>query len=202
MNNEHFRKLINLFESRRLDVDYEESTKEVVAKLQSYNSQSFTKLAQKVIRIETLEEEIKSLKEEVKSEAKETVAELFDADDAIKTRVVETISFILTLSKDPKPTETPKYKDILEELSNHLTPELILVLEELKKKMITVTQKSPTLKAKERASGNLTEGAFSSVLGKFRDLIANWGQNYDQKLDALKSKFQAEDPTSSSRNLR
>ena len=181
MNTEQFRKLINLFESRRPDLEYHNGTKEVVAVLKSYNSQSYTKLAQKVERISTLETEIKQLKEEVKAETRENISDLFDAEDAVKTRVVETVSFILTLSKDPEPTRTPKYKDILEELSNHLTPELISVLEELKKQMVTVTQKSPSLKVKP-----IAEGIIGSVFAKLKELVFKWGQRYDQKLDQLK----------------
>lgn len=181
MKTEQFRKLINLFESRNPDLEYSETSKEVVAVLRRYNSQSYTKLAQKVERISQLESEVKRLKEEVKTETRENIADLFDAEDAVKTRVVETVSFILTLSKDPEPTRTPKYKDILEELSNHLTPELISVLEELKNQMVTVTQKSPSLKVK-----SISEGVIGSVFSKLKELVFKWGQRYDQKLDRLK----------------
>jgi hypothetical protein len=181
MNNEQFRELINLFDSRRPDLEYKDSTKEVVAVLKSYNSQSYTKLAQKVERISALEAEVKQLKEEVKAETRENIADLFDAEDAVRTRVVETVSFILTLSKDPAPTVTPKYKDILEALSSQLTPELITVLEELKQQMVTVTNKSPSLKVK-----SINEGKVGQLFAHLKNLIFNWGQRYDQKLDRLK----------------
>lgn len=175
---EQFRKLINLMEARIPDIEYHDDSKSTTAKLKSYKSQVYTKLAQKVKRIQQLESEIKSLKEEVKSSAREDVADLFDAEDAVKTRVVETLQFILTLSKDPAPTVTPKYKDILDELSNHLTPELITVLEKLKQEMVTVSQKSPSLTVKD-----LEEGMFSGLIRK----IYNWCNSYDKKLDALKA---------------
>lgn len=184
MQTEQFRKLINLCESRieNPDVSYTSDAKKVVAVLKSYNSQSYTKLAQKFEQIAMLEAEVKQLKAEVKASTKEDVADLFDAEDAIMTRVIETVSFTLTLSKDPIPTVSPKYKDILEALSTQLTPELILVLEELKKNMVTVTQKSPSLSIKP-----VSEGRFSNFFAKFKNLVFNWGQKYDQKLDQLKS---------------
>lgn len=178
-----FRKLINLVESR-IDgphVSYEDSTTKVIAKLRSYNSQTYTKLAIKFEQMSLLEEEIKELKAEIKASTKEDIADLFDAADAIKTRVVETVSFTMTLSKDPKPTVSPKYKDILDALTEHLTPELIAKLEELKTNMVTVTQKSPSLKIEPVA-----EGFVGGLFAKFKNFILNWGNKYDRKLNQLR----------------
>ena len=182
MNTEKFRNLINLFESRIPDVEYEDvDTDRVVAKLKSYNSQVYTKLANKLLRLEELENEIKALKEELKGETKENIHDLFDAEDAARTRVIETVSFIFTLSKDPKVTESPKYKEILSELEKQLTPELILVLESLKKQLVTVTQKSPALRVR-----TIKEGV-ESIFARFKDSIMRWANRYDQKLAALKA---------------
>jgi uncharacterized protein (UPF0335 family) len=181
MNTEKLRQLMNLCEGRNPDLEYQDAEDKVIAKLASYKSQSYTKLAQKVQRIEELEAEVKALKEEVKQESRENVADLFDAEDAVKTRIVETMSFILTLSKDPKATETPKYKDILEELTNHLTPELIIVLEQLKKQMVTITQKAPSMKIRP-----IDEGFVGSIFARLKNAVMSWGQRYDQKLNNLK----------------
>lgn len=178
------RNIINLLEGRRPDLEYKDSEKEVIAKLASYDSQSYTKLAQKVERIRILKEEMKRLEEEVKQETRDNIGDLFDAEDAVKTRIVETMSFILTLSKDPKATETPKYKEILNELTNHLTPELIEVLEGLKKQMVTITQKSPSLSIKP-----ISEGFVGSLFARMKNAVLNWGQRYDQKLDKLKQMY-------------
>lgn len=181
MNPNQIRHYINLLEARDPNVQYQDSEQEVIAVLKSYDSQSFTKLAQKVERIEQLENEIKLLKEEVKQGSRENIADLFDADDAVKTRVVQTMSFILTLSKDPKATVTPKYKDILEALSTQLTPELIIVLENLKKQLVTVTQKAPSL----RISQNVDEGSFGDLFASFKQKVFGWATSYDQKLSIL-----------------
>jgi uncharacterized protein (UPF0335 family) len=185
MNPTNLRTLINLFESRVTGIDYQETEKQVIAVLKSYNSQVYTKLAQKVERIAVLEAEIKQLKDEVKQSTREDVADLFDAEDAAKTRIVETLSFILQISKDPEPTKAPKYKEILEELSLRLTPELITVLEHLKKTMITVTQKAPGLKIKP-----LAEGRIGELYAELKNAILNWSQQYDQELSALQQQAQ------------
>jgi uncharacterized protein (UPF0335 family) len=181
MKTTQFRNLINLFENRLPDIEYQETEKEVIALLRSHDSQVYTKLAQKVEKISALEEEIKALKEEVKQSAREDVAALFNAEDAVKTRVVKTVSLIVQISKDPEPTKSPKYKDILAVLETKMTPELIAVLEQLKKTMVTVTQKEAGLKIKRE----LDEGQFSSLFQKLNQLVQNWGQGYDQKLEQL-----------------
>ena len=168
-----------------------EATSKVVAQLNSYNSQSYTKLAQKMLKIQALEDEVTLLKEDVKQAAREDIAALFSADDVVSTRVVETVSFILTLTKDPKATETVKYASVLTELEKQLTPDLIKALEALKKQYTTVTQKAPALSIKAiDATESIQEGVWDSikgVLARFAAAIANWGTKYDAKLAALKA---------------
>jgi Zn-dependent oligopeptidase len=184
MNTEQFRKIINLVEGRDPNIEYEPRGTEVVAHLKSYNSQIYTKLATKIEKIEQLESEIKQLKEEVKQETRENIAELFDATDAVHTRVVETISVIFTLSKDPKATESPKYKDILEELSTHLTPELLTMLNGLKERMVTVTQKAPSLKIRR-----VDESYLSNLFHEIKLAVLNWAQRYDARLNHIKQQL-------------
>lgn len=190
MDIDHLKKLMILCEGRDLtnpDIQYVDDPNgdKVIAILRSYKSQSYTKLAQKIARIEQLEDEIKQLKNEVKTETKENIHDLFDAEDAVRTRVVETLNFIFHLTKDPKATETPKYKEILNELEKQLTPELITVLEGLKKTMKTVTQKSPALTIKPIEK--IDESFIGNFFAKLKSVIYNWANKYDSKLNRLKS---------------
>lgn len=180
MKTTQFRNLINLFESRVPGIEYEENDKEVIALLVSHDSQVYTKLAQKVEKIAQLKEEISALEEEVKQSAREDVAGIFDAADAVKTRIVKTKSLIVQISKDPEPTKSPKYKDILAVLETKMTPELIAVLEQLKKTMVTITQKAAGLKVK-----SLDEGAEAQLADRLNQLVQQWGQRYDQQLEQL-----------------
>lgn len=173
------RRLLAIMEERVPDAEYKQKTDRVIANLKGYESQSYTKLAQKVEKISKLSDELKKLKSEVKQETRERIAGVFDAEDAVNTRVVETISFMFTLSKDPEPTETPKYKAILEELEQHLTPELITVLEQLKETMVTVTKKEPSLRIKSLESEEMP------IDQRILELATRWGQKYDKKLDKL-----------------
>lgn len=177
------RNFINIVEA---DIEFERGIDKVVAKLKSYNSQSYTKLAQKVERIEALEDEIKALKAQVKSEAKEHVHTLFEADDTVRTRVVDTVSFIITLSKDPKPTETVQYAKVIAELEKSLTPELIALLENLKAQFKTVTQKEPSLKIAKKDLTESVSRAFAKYIEKFNNFVDKWANKYDRKLAKLK----------------
>ena len=186
MNQDHFKSLINLFESRDPSLDYEDTSdnSKVIAKLKSHKSREYTQLAQKLERIDELETEVKYLKQAVKEEAREHIHDLFDAEDAARTRVVETISFIFVLTKDPKPTESYKYAEIIKSLESQLTPELIKVLESLKKQFKTVTQKSPALSVnpviKEGVHG------LEQFNRRYKNTIYHWAHDYDKKLNRLK----------------
>lgn len=165
----------------------------VTAFLKSYESGRYTKLGRNLLEVEKLEKRVKELKEETKQEARELVADLFHAEDAACTRVVDTVSFVFQMSKDPKATETVKYAKVLEELENHLTPELLDVMQTLVKKHTSApVQKAASLKATDKAAQteeSINEGIgdqLKGFFGKLKNWVFNWGAKYDAKLDALK----------------
>lgn len=172
------------------NISYTVEPSKVVAHLQSYNSAIYTNLAKKVNQVSELEKQVKQLKEEIKQEGREHVADLFSAEDTVNTRVVETVSFIFTLTKDPKATTTFKYAEIIKELETKLTPELITVLEELKAKYQSTTQKVAALSIKANESV-INEGVWDTLRAyfvKFKDAINKWANTYDSTLHDLKAK--------------
>lgn len=166
----------------------------VIATLKSYDSQRYTKLGRNLLRIQQLEDEIKALKDEIKGEDKVLIADLFDAEDRVLTREIDTVGFLFKLTKDPKATESFKYKEVLEALQEHFTPELVQMMERLKEKFKTVTQKSPGLSTIDKAavpqeSVEVTEGFMDKLkeyLAKFKGLVAKWADNYAKRLADLK----------------
>ncbi len=172
-------------------VDPQYQTEYIIAHLKSHDSAKYTKLAKNLQDIENLTKEIEKLKAEVKNDTKDLIADLFDAEDEVRTRIVKTVSFTFTLSKTPKATVSPKYKDILSVIEKDLTPELKTKLTELKNTMVTVTQKSPSLRLEKNVSEGISDkikGAWESVksfLSRFKESILSWGKKYDQKLDNL-----------------
>jgi hypothetical protein len=139
------------------------------------------------------------LKEQTKQESRELVADLFHAEDATRTRMVETMGFLFKLTKDPKRAQTVKYTKVLEELQDKLTPELLQVLESLVAKHTTLqAAKPPALTATDlrknpqyaesvgETSAGILESRIGDFLGKLKNVILDWGRSYDQRLDRLK----------------
>ena len=162
----------------------------VVAQLTHYESGRYTNLAKKVLRIKELSAEIKVLEEDVKAGARTDIADLFGAKDIAFTRVIQTRSFILQLTKDPKPTNSVAYAKVLADLEKSLTPELVAVLETLKKKYTTVTQKAPALSVDKIATESIIEEGMwdkiKDVLARLKATIESWATSFDAKLGALK----------------
>ena len=180
------RQFINIVETEG-DIEITREIDKVVATLKSYNSMVYTKLAQKMQKIEELESEMKQLKLEVKTETRDHVQALFEAEDKARTRVVDTVSFIFTMSKDPKASETVQYAKVIAELEKHLTPELIAVLQNLKTQFTSVTQKEPSLKISKKT--DIKEGVGEQIhlyFTKYKNFIETWGRRYDVKLSKLK----------------
>lgn len=175
------KQMIMIVESRLTgpDITYHQKTDRVTAEVSANLSGKFTRLVQNLQKIDSLSTELKELQADVKQQRREDVAALFDAEDAVLTRVVETKSAILTLSKDPEDRETPKYKEILTELEQHLTPELLKVLEVLKATHVTVTKVEPSLRWK------LKEDIDEDKVSRVVDMVNTWLQKYDQKLSNL-----------------
>lgn len=168
----------------------------ITATLKSYDSGRYTKLGRNLLRIQELTEEVKVLQQETKAEARELVADLFKAEDAACTRVVDTVGFMFHMSKDPEAVSSVSYAKVLKDLESHLTPELIKVLEALKAKHTSApVQKAASLKATDKApktEESMMEGIGDKLIGFFKKLyqdIKAWGVGYDSKLDDLKAQM-------------
>jgi hypothetical protein len=183
------------------NVKYKITDKKASANLSSYDSQVVTKMAQNVKRIQTLKTEIEGLEYDVKADARGFIDDLFAATDAALTRVVETNSFEIQLKKAATDVPSTKYAEVLDEFANHLTPELIAVLESIKKKWTTYTDKAGALsitakvdKAPKTESFDLTESPMDGIkafFAKFKQVIFDWADKYDQQLENLKSAIQS-----------
>jgi hypothetical protein len=172
----------------------------IIVKLKSFKSGEYTKLGRNLVKIDKYEKEIKKLKEEIKDYSKTHIADLFHAEDAAHTRVVETVGFIFKLTKDPEPSETFKYAQILKELEKKLTPELVVVLEELKKQFRSETQRSPGLSYTDKRmdfgdDDKIIEDIEDKLestqsISDFAETIENWSEKYSRKLESLLAKYQ------------
>jgi hypothetical protein len=181
MNKDQFTKLVALFDDRQEgnpDAEYADSgDNKASAKISGDLGSAMDALTASWKEVEAKKTELVRLEEELKNKVRESVADLFDASEIVKTRVALTGRFILELSKVPEPTVMPKYKEIVMELKKHLTPELKEVLDGLIKSMITVVEKRPSIKATP-----IDENAKESSFLKGFEV---WADSYDQDLKHL-----------------
>lgn len=185
------------------EISYTDEPTKVTATVSGRMSEKYTKLAQKLDEMERLAAEIKALQEETKQSRRDDIAALFSEEDAVLTRVIDTKSVIFTLSKDPKATESVKYAKVLEDLTTHLTPALIEVMEALKKTHTSVVQKEPSLKYHMKELEEAMKGTDdSSKIMKLVGQVERFLGRYDAALDDVKMDIESMDSDPMAESLK
>jgi predicted nucleic acid-binding Zn-ribbon protein len=168
----------------------------IVVQLEGNKSGVMTKLAKAYFE---LDKSIKSLEEErdeLNKKLKAEVEGLFDAEDIIYTRIVETCTFIATLNKvsAPKDKVEVNYEKIIEELTKLVPAELTANVDEIRKTYTTISKvepKSPGFKTEPKLE-SLAEGVadvykkVKQLVGSLIKSITRWAISYDKKLAKLK----------------
>lgn len=197
------RKLIMIVEGRDPEIEYtDKETKgvldKVIATLSGTQSSGFTRVGKKYKEIDRIEKEIAAQKKQLNAETKEKMEELFDVEDEVLTRVVETASLTLTLSKQTaaKKAEYEKVSELdaegmLNELAEML-PDLTNTLNTLRKKYTKEVErvKSP---AKSATTARLSAPKFKKESVELNEGLSDWVQKFktwaSKKLSRFDSKF-------------
>jgi len=193
-------KVYELFEARNPELNYvEKQVKKVLdlvtVELSGSKSGSMTRLMTRYSRLDKSAALLAERREATNLEMKDKVADLFDAADEVLTRVVETASFTITLSKaekgaDKKPKTSIDYEAIVKELQV-MVPELEEKIKEITKKFteITPAKDSPiTLRVRSKVDEGVVGDILKSVKA-FAKSIFSWLKSYDRRLAVLKSKI-------------
>lgn len=188
-----------LSEARRANLNY--SFKEVkgkldkiTLKLEGNESGKFTKIAKRYKEIDTAVKALEVERNEINEDIKEKFSDYFDeATDTVVTRIIETVSLTMQLSKRTAPEmgkDKVDYEKALLILGDML-PELKEKIDEVKKLCTTAgtmsVPKSPALSVK--INEDLSDKIFAfmrrvmAVLNKFK----TWGKSFDRKLEKLKT---------------
>lgn len=164
----------------------------VIVSLEGKDSEVYTKLGKKYNELKLGIEAVQKLQEDLNVDIKKKMVELFNAEDEVLTRVVDTVQFTLTLSKKPVATETVKtdYEKVIAEILK-LQPELKNQVDKLIEQFTTIKKNDPkpeTIRVamKESAVGDFFN-KMKNKLQSFLNSVKIWGTNYDKKLDRLKS---------------
>lgn len=210
------RKLIMIAEGRDPSIEYTEKKVKgvldrVTATLSGKQSAAFTRLGKKYEEIDTIEKELSAQKEQLNAEAKEKMEALFDIEDEVYTRVVETASLVLTLSKrtedQPAPQEQAIETDVEGMLAEllEMMPDLTDTLNTLRNKYtkeVTRTVMKPAAgkkgapprlgkpKFKTEESATISEG-ISDWIAKFKNWASKKLNRFDSKFDQLKAKAES-----------
>lgn len=199
--------LDELFEARQKhpDINYvEKKTKgivdRVIAVLTGNKSGAWTRIAQRYERLDRLQKLLKKERDKLNLDVKDKIDVLFDAEDALLTRVIETAQLTISLSKAT--TANDVYFDIegyVEELET-LVPHLEDQLKVLREKYTTVEEivKSPALRVRlHPKKPEVRESDEDSIFDKFNTFIKKSAKlvylrlaDYDKALDTLKAKMQ------------
>lgn len=191
---------------RRKDLNYQEvEAKKVVTKviveLAGTESAALTKIAKSFLKIDQAIKKMNIKHKQLSSELKDQVESLYAAEDAVLTRVVETASFILTLSKQMKKEPSVKYdyEKIAEELKKLVDPSLTdkveLIYSAFKEDIPGGPGKEPTIRVDAKVTESLST-MYHGAIAKFKKLVASvnkavasWALSYDKKLDQLKKQL-------------
>jgi hypothetical protein len=183
---------------RRDDLTYTEKevkkqVDRVIVELNGNESGVLTKLASRYDRLNKAIKVMGEKKNELNADIKEKVEDLFAAEDVVLTRVIETCSFTLTVSKRSKQEDkvTIDYEAIAMELAKLIPDELQAKVDEIVAAYTSIKKqedKSPALAVKAKVNEGLGDLAKSLValVKKAVKSIASWAKKYDRKLAALK----------------
>lgn len=184
---------------RRSDLTYVEKKVKteidrVIIELTGAESGALTKLAGKYDRLNNAIKLMSEKKNELNVTIKDRVEELFAVEDVVLTRVIETVSFTMTVSKKARVNDkvTIDYEAISLELAKLIPEELQAKVEEITKAYTTVavqSDKSPALTVKSKVTEGVITGLKDSIVKLLKQVvksISSWALKYDRKLAALK----------------
>lgn len=166
----------------------------VIVELSGRESEKFTKLAKSFKRTKTQIERLVKVQDALNAEVKKEAIDLFDAQDEVMTRVVNTVSLGITISKKPEVKDTIKtdWEQVAKGIMA-LTPELDDKIKELIEQFTTVKAGVPKdVSLRVDIKEGVISDAFGKLLGKlksFLNTIKSWGSSYDSKLEKLKSQL-------------
>jgi len=184
---------------RRSDLTYieKEAAKKldkVIVELKGNESAVLTKLAARYDRLVKAIKVMTEKRAELNADIKLRVETLFAAEDVVLTRVIDTVSFTMTVSKTSKQEDkiTIDYKAIAEELAKLIPDELQAKVDEIAAAYTTIQKqedKSPALSVKSKVAEGLLADIKVNVVAALKNAIksiASWAKKYDKKLNALK----------------
>lgn len=189
-----------LAEARKPKLDYEEkhvknALTKVIVTLGGSDSAPVTKLTKRYDRLDRSAKLLKEKRDELNASLKTLGDNFFDAEDALATRIIETVSYTVMLTaaekaEHKKPKKAIDFEAAFAELAL-LVPELTEQSEAILKKYTQLIPAKDT-PVSLRVSSKVNEGVTDTVKiiwAKFTSGIMRWARHYDRRLAMLKRKY-------------
>jgi hypothetical protein len=158
----------------------------VTVSIAGNESGKWTKLAREYQRLKSAQEKLKAKQDLMNIKMTEDVINYFDAQDEVSTRILETCSMTLTVSKKTvKSTTVLDLQAVIDQLTE-MVPELTEKVNELIKANTKVisSEVKPSLRVKVNEAFD-----FNSIKQFFKSLfvsVRQWAKGYDKKLNDVK----------------
>jgi predicted nucleic acid-binding Zn-ribbon protein len=205
-------KIVELFEARDKDLTYREERfrsgrlkgqiQKVILALEGNNSGAMTRLANRYHRLDRSAKLLKEKRDELNAQIKGIGDRVFDAEDALVTRVIETITCTVMLTAGEKaetkqPTQKVDYESAWKELLK-MVPELTEQMDELRERLVaeaakiekkhteTIPPKDTPTALKVTRAASLEEGIMSTLASWYKG-FTTWLKSYDKRLAKLKA---------------
>jgi predicted hydrocarbon binding protein len=182
-------------EDRDASLDYKEKEvkgvlDKVLVELSHQQSSAYTVLAQKYKQLDEQAKELKIARDELNDVVRDKALELFDAEDEIMTRVVETASMTINISKRTTvTTQRTDYQAMLEALIEQIgdrVPELTQMMEGLEKTYTTITQKEKKPALRVKVKEEESNSYIADISAKVSHYVDRFTAGFDSKLDSIK----------------
>jgi hypothetical protein len=173
----------------------------VVAVLKTQKAASATRLAAEFIKIKEAKDSIDLLEQEFRDRGRGYVESLFDAEDAVWTRVVETGKVVMQISKASTRTTIKFDQEGFLAAILKIAPQLTDKMEKLKKAYTTETTIPVAAGFKASLQGEGIKEISQKTLeylknmgAKFLNYIKSWGSVYDDQLAEIEKTFKLSMP--------
>lgn len=161
----------------------------ISVKLAGADSKALTTLAKKYVELDESIELLSDQKKLLNTEIKAKVQDLFDAEDAVMTRVIETVSFSMSLAKQSAAGSSTDYEAIVKDLVAAV-PKLKDKVDELTKLYTKTTKaRDPALRVDAIKEGVIKD--IFAYIAKQLSSFAAWCTSYDADLADMKARFKS-----------
>ena len=192
--------MVELLESRKSEFTYTEkkvkgALQKVTLELKGTNSATITRLAKRYDRLDQMAKAMKERRDELNASIKILGDDLFDAEDTLATRIIETVSFTVMLTAAEKAHHKQPTKKIdFERAFNDLLA-LVPELEQQAQAILdTYTEIIPpkdtptAVKVKTKVNESLYS-TIHKLIKQMASSVRKWANVYDRKLNSLKKTY-------------